>query len=307
MNAFREIRPADHPVIIAHRGDSCHAPENTLDAAILGRASGAFAWELDVHLSQDGVPVVIHDESLIRTTNVAERFAGDPRALTGFRVTDFTWHEIRQLDAGSWFVDPAGGHRTAGGFGTLDSLPDADRSRFGAGTVRVPSLIDALRLTRDLDWRVNVELKTFPEADPRLLAAVFSDIDHTGTADRVLISSFDHDDVARAAAHRPDIACGALCETPLHHYSAYVRDLIGADFFHTSAQALGSDSLNYLTAPSADALRSLDRHEGRVPVFVYTVNDARPDGLAAHLRILGIAGLFSDNPRAVGSLWAVPS
>src|SRR5262245_40461347 len=51
--------PRDRPAIIAHRGDSFHAPENTLEAARLGWEAGAEAWEFDVQLTRDGVPVVL--------------------------------------------------------------------------------------------------------------------------------------------------------------------------------------------------------------------------------------------------------
>ena len=71
------------PVIVAHRGDSFRAPENTLEAARLAWQAGADAWELDVQLTRDGVPIVLHDESLLRTTDVATRFKDDPRATDG--------------------------------------------------------------------------------------------------------------------------------------------------------------------------------------------------------------------------------
>ena len=267
----------------------------------MGQAAGAFAWELDIHLSRDGVPVVIHDESLLRTTNVATRFAHDPRAASGFRVADFDWAEIQQLDGGSWFVDPAGPERSAIAFGTLSELPPAARLRFASGEIRVPSLVEALELTRDLDWLVNVELKTFPEADPALRLAVFAAIDATETAERILLSSFDHRDVEAAACARPEIACAVLSETPLVRESEYVRTLVGADFLHLSAAAMGNESRAYRSHPAPRNLRTLD--DSHPPVLVYTVNDPRPDGLAAHLRDAGVAGLFSDNPEAIRALW----
>ena len=94
-------------MVVAHRGDSFHAPENTLEAARLARQAGADAWELDVKLTRDGVPIVIHDNSLHHTTDVGERFAGDLRGQGGYRVSDFDFDEIRSLDAGAWFIaDP---------------------------------------------------------------------------------------------------------------------------------------------------------------------------------------------------------
>ena len=155
--------PRDRPLIIAHRGDSFHAPENTLEAARLGRETGADAWELDVHLTRDDVPVVIHDESLLRTTDVAIRFAGDPRGRDGFRVSDFDLDEVRSLDAGSWFVARDGDPRSACDFGTLDRLDPVAVEHFRSGSVRIPTLEEALLFTRDQDWLVNVEIKSFPE------------------------------------------------------------------------------------------------------------------------------------------------
>lgn len=80
------------PFLWAHRGASCCAPENTLAAFTAAVESGADGLELDIHLSRDGVPVVIHDEALDRTT--------DGRGP----VAEMTWQQLRQLDAGSWFA-----------------------------------------------------------------------------------------------------------------------------------------------------------------------------------------------------------
>ncbi len=75
----------------AHRGASARAPENTLAAFREAAAAGADGLELDVHLSRDGVPVVIHDDTVDRTTNGSGA------------VDALTFPEIRALDAGSWF------------------------------------------------------------------------------------------------------------------------------------------------------------------------------------------------------------
>jgi glycerophosphoryl diester phosphodiesterase len=75
------------PVIIAHRGDSAHAPENTLAAFRLALEKNADGIELDVHLSADGRVIVIHDTDLSRTTNGQGK------------VGDYSLTELRQLDA----------------------------------------------------------------------------------------------------------------------------------------------------------------------------------------------------------------
>lgn len=80
--------------LYAHRGASAEAPENTLAAFAAALAAGAEGVELDVHLSADDVPVVIHDDTLERTTDGCGPVADWPAAA------------LARLDAGSWF-DPA--------------------------------------------------------------------------------------------------------------------------------------------------------------------------------------------------------
>jgi glycerophosphoryl diester phosphodiesterase len=84
---------------IAHRGASHNAPENTLAAFYKGLEMGANGLETDLRMSKDGVIVLHHDELLNRTTNG-----------TG-RLSDYTWTELQQLDAGSWFSDQYLGER----------------------------------------------------------------------------------------------------------------------------------------------------------------------------------------------------
>ena len=78
--------------IIAHRGDSAHAPENTCGAFLQAKKSGARTIEFDVRLTRDLVPVILHDRTLERTTN-------------GIGLLhEKMYEEIKHLDAGSWFA-----------------------------------------------------------------------------------------------------------------------------------------------------------------------------------------------------------
>lgn len=143
--------------VVAHRGASAHAPENTLAAYRHAHRLGAMGAECDVQVSADGEVVLLHDRSLSRTT--------DSRGLVSRR----TWAQLRQLDAGSWKGE---------GFA-------------GEG---IPRLRDALAFTRGR-MRMFVELKAgrglaersceaaqaagvrdedlvFMSFDPRLLAGV---------------------------------------------------------------------------------------------------------------------------------------
>ncbi len=263
-NLFRDALFADlgRPLILAHRGDSSRAPENTLQAAALGHSAGADGWEFDVQLTSDGVPIVLHDSSLIRTTDVAHVFAGDNRADLGYLAAEFTLEEIRRLDAGSWFVSPAGRSRSAVEFGTLDGIDPADRDAFESRRVRIPTLEEALRLTADLEWLANIEIKSSHDGDMFLLEAVLGVVARLEVADRVLISSFDHSEVARAAASGLGVATGVLAATPLDRPGKYVRRL-GADAYHASAGALGAWGARYLRERSSTA--HSDRGPGRVP------------------------------------------
>jgi len=87
------------PAIIAHRGASYFAPEETDPAYLLAREMGVDYLELDLQRTKDGVLIAFHDDDLRRTTNIAERFPG--REMDG--VDKFTYAELQSLDAGSWF------------------------------------------------------------------------------------------------------------------------------------------------------------------------------------------------------------
>ena len=97
------------PALLAHRGASMLAPENTLGAIDQAAAHQALGFETDLRISLDGVPFLMHDETLVRTTNIAEVFpvrVDDP-------ASSFTLDELKSLNAGLWFIqkDP---------FGTID-------------------------------------------------------------------------------------------------------------------------------------------------------------------------------------------
>jgi glycerophosphoryl diester phosphodiesterase len=292
--------------VIAHRGDSFHAPENTLIAGLRAHQAGADAWEIDVRLTRDGVPVVIHDESLERTTDVERRFAGDPREHDGFLVADFDYDEIESLDAGSWFLADSEADRTAAFFGTLAKISEDDRRRFLSGEVRVPKLWEALKLTSRLDWAVNIELKSVPTAEPKLASAVLDVIRWTETQDRVLISSFDHTEVARVAHAAPELATAVLSTMPLQRAAEYCRALVGADAYHLSTDAIGANSSAYRRSPCAASLRSSEVAELKaagLAVSVFTVNEHVDGGLADHLIEAGVTGLFTDHPAGLARHW----
>ncbi|MBA2340773.1 MAG: glycerophosphodiester phosphodiesterase [Pyrinomonadaceae bacterium] len=111
--ANSKVSPIARKILVAHRGASAYAPEHTLESYSLAIKQGADFVEQDLQITKDGVLVCLHDLTLERTTNVKEvfptRFREEKDAsnsvIRRWDVSDFTLHEIKQLDAGSWF-DP---------------------------------------------------------------------------------------------------------------------------------------------------------------------------------------------------------
>jgi glycerophosphoryl diester phosphodiesterase len=165
------------PLVIAHRGDSAHRPENTLASFAGALEVGAELVELDVQLTADGHVVVIHDPMLDRTTTGR----GDVRRLT--------LAEVRAVSAG---------------------YPD----RFGSAYAgeRVPTLGEALALLRERA-RVLVEIKTesvTDDAEGGIEARVADEVRRAGMAGAVALISFDHRAVVRLQALAPEITRGRL-------------------------------------------------------------------------------------------------
>jgi glycerophosphoryl diester phosphodiesterase len=95
--AAERLLQLSRPLVIAHRGYSAAAPENTLPAFQLGVSAASDLVELDYHHTRDGVLAVIHDHTLDRTTDATRRWGG-----TNLVVSAFTYDRIRELDASSW-------------------------------------------------------------------------------------------------------------------------------------------------------------------------------------------------------------
>jgi len=132
----------DQPVeIIAHRGYSAQAPENTIAALLLALDAGATAVEFDIHTTADGVPVLLHDETLDRTTDGQ----GEITALTA--------RDLTGLDAGSWF----GRTFTHEPVPTLEAALGAIRSRVTTvfcelkGVRALEDVENVVAVTRDAD------------------------------------------------------------------------------------------------------------------------------------------------------------
>jgi glycerophosphoryl diester phosphodiesterase len=169
-----------YPIIVtAHRGFSGQAPENTPTAFRAAIAAGADMIELDVHLTRDNEVVVIHDDTLERTTNGKGNVAAKTLA------------ELKSLDAGSWFD-----------------------SRF-AGE-RIPTLAEVLEIARNRIL-VNIELKkgkNFPYTMEELADRTLAVVEKAGMTGQILFSSFDPAAVNRIKEKAPRLPIALIVDKP---------------------------------------------------------------------------------------------
>lgn len=262
---------------IAHRGARSLAPENTLAAARKGLEIGADLWELDVAMTSDGELVVLHDDTLKRTSNVEAVFP----SRKPWAVHTFTFAELRTLDFGSWFNQTDPFQQIAHGAVS----PEDQASYVGEP---IPTLREALEFTRDHQWRVNVEIKDLSgtPGDSVVVEKVVSLIDKLGMAESVIISSFNHSYITRVKSANPKIYTGALIETPVADPISLLQN--------THAQAL-NPGLEIVDIQGIRAIR-----QAGFDVLVWTVNEE------ADMRLLiqaGVSGIFTDFPQKLKKLY----
>ncbi|XP_029030223.1 glycerophosphodiester phosphodiesterase domain-containing protein 5 isoform X5 [Betta splendens] len=142
------------PDIIGQRGAPMLAPENTLISFNRALQHGVDSLEADVTISVDGVPFLMRDRTLRRTTDVGKVFP----ARQFEDASLFNWTEIRSLNAGQWFLenDP---------YWTVETLTVRDRSRIGNQTVC--SLLELLRLAARANSSTLLNIRKPPPEHPR--------------------------------------------------------------------------------------------------------------------------------------------
>lgn len=199
--------------MIAHRGASKYAPENTMAAFKLAHKMEADMIELDVQLSKDGIPVVFHDAKLNRHSNGKGR------------VSSFLFDELHQLDAGKWF--------------SIEFMGE-----------KIPSLEQVLQWASD-KILVNIEIKAEAvgdEIEGGVEEKVTELVHQTGMEKNVIISSFDYRAVERIKKMDPELLTGLLYhkESSKKFGPLELMDDYGADFFHCSKSEISKKWLSQL-------------------------------------------------------------
>ncbi|MFE3142677.1 glycerophosphodiester phosphodiesterase [Streptomyces scopuliridis] len=250
------------PVVIAHRGASAYAPENTLAAVDAAGGLGIDWVENDVQRTKDGRLVVIHDDNLKRTTNVEEVFPD----RAPWKVKDFTAAEIARLDAGSWF-----GERWAG--------------------ERVPTLKQYLDAVEANEQKLLLEIKApeqYPGVEKDILRVLRQEgwLSRAHIRNKLVIQSFSADSVRTVHRLRPDLTTGFLGAPAVADLPAYAAF---TDQINPAHAALTGD---YVAAVH----RLKGAHGKPLTVSTWTVNDAAG---AVRVRDLGVDGIITNNPDVV--------
>ncbi len=223
-NIFRRGAALPRPVLnIAHRGGASLAPENTLAAARQAFERGADLWEFDVRITQDGVPILIHDATLRRTTDVYRRFP----TRAPWWVKHFSLPDIKRLDAGSWFarVDPFGQIRAG-------AIPKAEWQAYRGESI--PTLEQALRFTEEHRRRANIEVKGMGYLSPeRIARKLLATIRKLELGEQVIVSSYDHRILREIKRLDSRVAIAALAVFRPRDLLGYLEGL-GADAYHPS-------------------------------------------------------------------------
>lgn len=200
---------SDHLLIIAHRGNSSVAPENTLPAFQAALAAKSDLVELDYHHAADGVPIVIHDEILDRTTN-AEGIFGK----AGLVVGDYSIPDLQKLDAGSWF------------------------DKQFAGT-KLPTLDQSL----DLIQTRSVTLVERKAGDAATLIKLLEQKQLTG---KVVVQAFDWEFVAACRRLAPRLALGTLSGKAASDEQIRAAAATGANLIVWDHQKIGKAQIDLI-------------------------------------------------------------
>ncbi|MDP1528764.1 glycerophosphodiester phosphodiesterase [Rhodoferax sp.] len=233
--------PWPYPRWIAHRGAGQLAPENTLAAFRLGASHGYRMFECDVKLSSDGVPFLLHDDSLTRTTDAAEKLGANSDVIGG----NHPWGVLAQLDAGSW------------------------HSRRFAGEP-LPTLDAIARFCLRNGYCINIEIKPSPGQERQTGDVVARHVARLWQNASVppLLTSFEVPALEAAMAAQPELPRGLLLEAlwPGWLETAQRLGCVAIICDHvlwdqvsvTQAQSAGFKTLSYTVNEEATARRLLD-------------------------------------------------
>ncbi len=250
------------PRVIAHRGASGEYPENTLVAFRAAAEAGAPYFELDVHMTRDGVVVVSHDPELSRTCGLDAA------------IRDLTLAELKRVDAGWGFTTSTAGTTAAGDSG----FPFRRRG------IEVPALAEVFAAFPER--RYIIEIK---QSEPSLAVTLLDLIERAGMRRQVLVAGEEHVPIDEIRTLAPKLPTGF----PYPEIVGFMASLApGAEPYQPRGDALQIppeyEAWRLVTPYSVAAA-----HRAGAEVHVWTVNDAAE--MRAMLE-LGVDGIITDYP-----------
>ncbi len=255
----KEWQRSRAPWVMAHRGDSARAPENTLSAFRLAVEAGVDALETDVHWTSDGEVVVSHDATVDRNT--------DGRG----NIRDLTLAQLRKLD-----------------FGWRFTLDGGNTFPYRGQGIRILTLEELLNHFPTA--RVTVEIK--PE-HPASLQRLLQVIGECGAHQRVLLASFHHQVLTRVRQMTDRVGTGASSRETL---GVYIRSQFLSKFVHPAKSPFCVLQLPLQQMGLQVVNRRFIRyaHEARMAVHVWTVDEASQ---WERLWEAGVDGIVTNRPR----------
>ncbi|MFT5441093.1 MAG: glycerophosphoryl diester phosphodiesterase [Myxococcota bacterium] len=253
-----------NPVIIGHRGAAGTAPENTLPSFARGLELGSEVLESDIHATRDGIPILLHDPSVERTTN------GRGNA------SELTLAELRELDAGHHFTLDAGG-----------SFPQR-----GQG-VRIPTLEEAFEAFPKA--RFNLEIKANPTG---LVGRVVELVEKYGRSDTTLLTAGEDPIMLELRRERAERAAGFAIGASLADIVSVIKAAVGNGPATENVMALQiPEDFGGNPLVTETLMNFAKAHE--IAVHVWTINEAED---MKRLLDQGVEGLITDHPERMAAL-----
>lgn len=245
------------PLIIAHRGASATAPENTLAAFRQAIEDGAEGIEMDVRLAKDGVPVVFHDAQL----NRVGRCEG--------RVIDYSSTQLQTLDVGSWFNE---------------KNPKNYASVFSKE--RISTLKQTLNFLNSYKGLIYIELKAKKTEIETLVKAVCEEIKKSALLENIIVKSFKLEAIPRIRQICPNVKTAALFAPKIMTILRKEKNLL------TLADELGADQVSlHFSLLTSSLTKKAD--EKKFPLTIWTVDS--PMWVKRALN-LGVEAIITNNP-----------
>ena len=263
MNFFNRFNKKH--IIIAHRGFRAKMPENTIFAfkAAFGIAD---MFEFDVQFTKDKIPIIMHDTSLLRTTNAKEIF---PHKKS-YNVKNFTFAEIKQLDNISWFIKTNPYNLSPKELEKIKNLPKNS----------IPSLKETLGFIKKHNFPANLEIKSsfLSKTDTiRIICKMISDLK---VENLIIISSFNHEYLKITKKLCPKLQTAALFEKKQKNLPGYLKSM-KVSAYHTWDKIVEIKTVKHLL-----------KHN--IYTNVYTINDKKRKNFLFSHKVKGIFSDFAD-------------